>query len=465
MKKNKYKIGIILGVFMMVVLAYILTGTVFGEDDENKTGDHASEIRRETEDYEQEAGLEEKNTDDDIKDEKNDVESRIENEKNKMEKRIKEKKRKTKERAEKLQEKAGEYENKKKDNDNVSDVEVEIEPKNVIDDKVREVGLRVKTKKSVKKVEYYIDDNEEDIYLGRAKEEYLKNDDENNNESGVDEKNKEEKEWKLNIDQENRLPNGEYDVYAKIHTDNGEKESKRVKIRVEKKYIDLEKQQEKLKEKFGELSPNVDSDNDGVSDADEKRLGTNPYLADTDNDGYIDGDEINNGFDPLKASEGNKSDKVVFESPKDKGVVRNEYKVEDVKMEKDGDENKILLKGKALPNTFVRVYIYSNNPIIVTVRTDNDGNWSYKLDKELKNGEHEVYVAITDNTGKITSKSKPLAFVKTAKAVSVIPVANAKTTESPVETMTQYNIVYGIIIVIAVFSVALIIIKLLLTHK
>ena len=43
-----------------------------------------------------------------------------------------------------------------------------------------------------------------------------------------------------------------------------------------------------------------DSDNDGLDDAYEKKLGTNPKIADTDGDGHNDGVEVLKGYDPLK---------------------------------------------------------------------------------------------------------------------------------------------------------------------
>jgi hypothetical protein len=42
----------------------------------------------------------------------------------------------------------------------------------------------------------------------------------------------------------------------------------------------------------------VDSDEDGLSDADEISLGTDPHNPDTDGDGYSDGVEVNAGSDP-----------------------------------------------------------------------------------------------------------------------------------------------------------------------
>ena len=37
----------------------------------------------------------------------------------------------------------------------------------------------------------------------------------------------------------------------------------------------------------------IDSDGDGLTDVEEKKLGTNPYKADTDGDGLTDGAEVN----------------------------------------------------------------------------------------------------------------------------------------------------------------------------
>ena len=47
----------------------------------------------------------------------------------------------------------------------------------------------------------------------------------------------------------------------------------------------------------------IDSDGDGLSDADELALGTNPNQADTDGSGVNDGDELANGTDPLNGAD------------------------------------------------------------------------------------------------------------------------------------------------------------------
>ncbi len=49
-----------------------------------------------------------------------------------------------------------------------------------------------------------------------------------------------------------------------------------------------------------------DADQDGLSDQEEKVLGTNHLEKDTDQDGYSDGVEVRSGYDPMKAAPGDK---------------------------------------------------------------------------------------------------------------------------------------------------------------
>jgi hypothetical protein len=50
----------------------------------------------------------------------------------------------------------------------------------------------------------------------------------------------------------------------------------------------------------------LDSDQDGLSDEEERMLGTDPFNPDTDGDGYSDGVEVRSGYDPLKPAPGDK---------------------------------------------------------------------------------------------------------------------------------------------------------------
>ena len=49
--------------------------------------------------------------------------------------------------------------------------------------------------------------------------------------------------------------------------------------------------------------PNLDTDLDGITDAMEAELGTDPERADTDGDGFTDLEESDAGTDPLSATD------------------------------------------------------------------------------------------------------------------------------------------------------------------
>lgn len=167
----------------------------------------------------------------------------------------------------------------------------------------------------------------------------------------------------------------------------------------------------------------LDTDSDGVSDFDERVLfKTDPLVADSDNDGVNDGVEIISGYNPLDAS----SEAVVtYESPKESAAyVENEtLSVQTVNPIVRHDQAlpdsappvQTEIRGHGIPNSFVTIYIFST-PTVVTVKTDSDGSFVYTFEKELEDGEHEVYVAVTDNTGEIVAQSNPFKFVKEAQA-------------------------------------------------
>jgi hypothetical protein len=209
----------------------------------------------------------------------------------------------------------------------------------------------------------------------------------------------------------------------------------------------------------------MDSDQDGLSDAEEMRLGTDPQAADSDKDGRTDGDEIRSGFNPLQASFGEEKDKIVYESPQtlpleEKLDTRYEVKLVEVgEVSEDGRAITLRITGKAAPNTLVTLYVYSE-PVVVTVKVDGEGNWSYDLDKQLEDGSHEVYVAVTDSTGKITAKSSPLRFIKTAQAVSIQTAQAISQTEnqSPLERSKYSIAMYAIFIAVFFLGAALIVV-------
>ncbi len=173
----------------------------------------------------------------------------------------------------------------------------------------------------------------------------------------------------------------------------------------------------------------IDSDNDGLPDDVEARIGTDPHNPDTDGDGYGDGLEVERGYNPLGPGllAGNVAlasvdvaviSGVPLEQPKDAGVVVPELRVEvaAAKSEKSGT---FTIAGRAKPNAVVTVFVYSSLPLVFTTVAKDDGTWSYDIGSGLADGQHEAYATVVDGTGKIVAKSDPLSFfVSEAKAVT-----------------------------------------------
>lgn len=205
------------------------------------------------------------------------------------------------------------------------------------------------------------------------------------------------------------------------------------------KDIDLTERKEKIKARLDDLNNKIDSkkkiieerggellfkdsDGDGLSDYDEEHIyKTDPNSAFTKGGKLNDREKIVLGINPTSEVE----EKIKFENPKEDktSIISDLHSVTEVKLKKEADKEELELKGKALPNSLVTLYIFST-PIVVTVQADESGEWTYSLTKELENGDHEVYVATVDNTGKIVARSNPIPFVKTAEAATINLLGN-----------------------------------------
>lgn len=202
----------------------------------------------------------------------------------------------------------------------------------------------------------------------------------------------------------------------------------RVVIELESQVTDIKKRIdsfEALRRERTSGESALDSDGDGISDHDENNLyGTDPVSADTDGDGVPDGVEIMTGLNPLVA---NAEAVIQYESPKvliglarpDVLVIEEVMPVVQAEASSSGALTAAEIRGRGLPNSFVTLFIFST-PTVVTVRTDADGMFVYTFDKELEDGEHDVYVAVTDNVGKIIAHSNPFSFIKEAQAFTPV---------------------------------------------
>lgn len=203
----------------------------------------------------------------------------------------------------------------------------------------------------------------------------------------------------------------------------------------------------------------IDSDGDGLPDDAEKRIGTDPLDQDSDKDGYSDGEEIKYNFNPLgqgaliaelAAIDAAILNNAILEQPKTAGAISDELAIS--QLINSSENISILISGKAKPGAIITLYLYSDMPLLVTAQADEFGNWQYELKESLIDGEHEIYAAINDNTGRIIGKSNPINFfIKEAKAVSVHDfVAGApKKTASKSESMLNIYFVFSLVIAVA----------------
>lgn len=259
--------------------------------------------------------------------------------------------------------------------------------------------------------------------------------------------------------QENKLiarmaTEGQYDI-AEI--------SATVKRSTAQEVLQAERSERIIRDRMGS-SVTLDTDKDGITDYDERELfNTDPNNPDSDNDGFTDGAEILSGFNPLDARA---EAVVIMESPKEFGITRNDILAVDELITVPAElavssSPAALITGRALPNSFVTLFIYSN-PVVVTLQTDANGNWSYQFDKELEDGTHEVYVGITDNAGRMIAKSEPFRFVKTAEAFTPEDAAAASVTP-PLATTDLYS-TQSMLLVASISIVAIGLLLLLLGH-
>jgi hypothetical protein len=226
-----------------------------------------------------------------------------------------------------------------------------------------------------------------------------------------------------------------------------------------------------------ETSPAVvvfDADRDGLPDDFERAHGTNPNLADTDGDGASDAEEMRIGTDPLGTDEMQKKlyptalavvNHLPLGQPRGAGSVSEDFKVRaPVAEPAPGDvfapAPGVVISGTCAPSSTCLIYVYSYAPMVLTTVADENGNWTYDLGETVGDGEHTVYVAVTDETGKVTRKSNPLSFfVSEARAISSSDFlhSDASAPTEPIDRFQRWY-VWGLagLIIVALASAGLV---------
>lgn len=191
-----------------------------------------------------------------------------------------------------------------------------------------------------------------------------------------------------------------------------------------------------------------DTDGDGLYDEREIMLGTDPLNPDTDGDGILDGDEIANYYNPLKPDNFNK---IQYHDPQLSVPRKTDiYRFDDndpvTAVKLANGQTGVRFKGWGLPNAYVTLFIYSS-PVIVAIKTDSQGRWTYTLDKPIEDGRHKVYAAQTDSAGQIEARSEVLVFAKNGNDV-FRTTTNQEATGSLANDKLQIN--FGLAVAAAV---------------
>jgi len=218
-----------------------------------------------------------------------------------------------------------------------------------------------------------------------------------------------------------QMPSGQYYVFARATLADGRRNiSDYIVITIDHETADLtpDSDEDVFIPPTRDISS--DTDGDGIDDITENSLQTDPNKPETKDEYQTQVDKaVTEG--KITQDQATKLKTGYFiEQPKTTRL-QPSSRLKIAKIENISPsigKNNLVISGIGPANTVLKLYIYSD-PIVVTTRTDDSGNFTYTLDKDLLDGEHEVYVTINDDTGKITEQSSPLAFfIRRAQAVT-----------------------------------------------
>ncbi len=146
-------------------------------------------------------------------------------------------------------------------------------------------------------------------------------------------------------------------------------------------------------------------------------------------------------------------EQVHFLKSKPEIVNVSDFKQETQKLKGQDVGGKIVLSGKALPNATVNIYIFSD-PIVVTTKTDENGDWVYELNEPLKGESHIAYATVRSDNGEIV-RSDILDFqIQAAPDEPAIEQFIEETSATSAQkSFLYYSVIALIILTLSVSSV------------
>ncbi len=186
----------------------------------------------------------------------------------------------------------------------------------------------------------------------------------------------------------------------------------------------------------------LDGDNDGLSDDAEVRYGTKLDAVDSDGDGYLDGEELQHQYNPAgsgKVAVVAGIDQALvagkpLEQPWTSGLVSDKIAITGVSAFVNGQGLRLAGTGPGLQP--ITLFIGQPFPIIVTVMTDERGQWDYYLNQPIRDGAYTVYATTITSEGAISSKTKPTTvYWRQGQLVSLAQLAS----EQPVVKGVVYD--------------------------
>lgn len=148
--------------------------------------------------------------------------------------------------------------------------------------------------------------------------------------------------------------------------------------------------------------PALDTDNDGLSDAEEIMRGTNPHRPDN-----APRKRLFSALppsQPLTSTDDTLDGRLSVTGVRGPGITA---------VTKQTDQGKLLYSfmGTGTVFDYLTLYVYSEeNPLVFPVQVNAIGTWITDVEITLEPGDHTAYVALVNESGEILKKSQPFAF-------------------------------------------------------